>query len=143
MSVTFYFQKLLGVPIDIETSLNVKITSVRGLTAGQPKELFTRDWANEDGIDVYMPNLRKIQSQDVVMTFFAKATQTKSAIDIFDEFREYIIDGEIDYWDTLQKRKVRLIFKGDNLMWYQFIGTQKLMFECTFINKSGTIEAII
>ena len=138
MATNFYFQKSTDItPIDIEQNFKVRVTSVRGLNPTDPKELFTRDWADEDGVDVYIPTARKKKSQEVTMTCFADATTLKTAIELYDEFCEYIFDGEFDYWDTLQKKKVKLIYLTNKPAWYQFVDKQRIMFEVTFLNYSG------
>lgn len=138
MATNFYFQKTTdALPIDIESTFNVRVISVRGLNPPQPKSLFTRDWANEDGIDVYVPETRLTKSSDVVITFFAESAGGKTAIELYDDICTYMIGAEFDYWDTLQNKKVNLIYTDNKPEWYQFITPQKVMFEITFLNKTG------
>lgn len=138
MATNFYFQKITDLlPVDIEQTFKVRVTSVRGLHPANPKELFTRDWADENGIEVYLPETRKRQATEVVMTCFVETTTLKTAIELYDEFCEYVFDGEFDYWDNLQGKKVKLIYMTNKPAWYQFVDKQKLMFEITFLNYSG------
>lgn len=148
MATNFYFQKETDeFALDIEETFKVRVTSVRGLNPANPKELFTRDWADEDGVDVYLPDARKRQATEVIMTCFAESVSltqysTKTAIQLYDEFCAYVFDGEIDYWDTLQQKFVTLIYTGNKPAWYQFITPQRLMFEVTFMNKTGATDVI-
>jgi len=143
MATNFYMQQDGGLAVDIESTFNIRVTSVRGLNPASPKELFTRDWAGEDGIDVYLPATRKKKATEVTMTCFAEKTDTKTAIDLYDEFCAYIFDGAIDYWDTLQLRKVNLIYNENKPSWYQLIAPQRLMFEITFLNKTGATTKVV
>lgn len=140
MATQFFFQKDELVPIDIESSFLIRVMSVRGLNPPQPKELFTRDWAGEDGVDVYLPASRKKKAQEVVMTCYAQDHSLGSAIESYDNFCEYIFNGEIWYHDDVQAQKVKLIYMGNKPAWYQFVSKRKLVFEVTFLNKTGNRE---
>ena len=133
----FIYKEGYPAPSDIELSLGIRIASVRGLNPANPKELFTRDWADEDGVDVYIPASRKKQSTEVTMTVFAESSYGATAIQKYDSFCSALFEGEFDYWDTLQNKKVTLIYTGNKPSWYQFITPQRLMFEATFLNKTG------
>lgn len=41
----------------------------------KPKDLPTRDWAGEDGLDVYMPEKLPVMSYDMEVTFLYKGTE--------------------------------------------------------------------
>lgn len=138
MATNFYWQKTgTPAPSDIEQSLGIRITSVRGLHPADPKELFTRDWAEEDGVDVYIPTTRKKKAQEVIMTCFAESDTYTTAIEKYDNFCAAIFDGEFTYWDTLQNKQVVLIYMASKPVWYQFVDKQRIMFEATFLNASG------
>ena len=138
MATNFFFQKVTDVsPIDIEATFNVRVRQVRGLNPASPKKLFTRDWANENGIDVYVPATRLLKSTNVIITFFAVSIPGKTAIELYDDICTYMVGAEFDYWDTLQNKKVNLIYTDNKPEWYQMITPQKVMFEITFLNKTG------
>jgi len=144
MAANFYFQ-FDGAPsaIDIEQSYGIRVTSVRGLHPADPKEIFTRDWADENGVDVYIPATRKVKSTEVTMTCFAENGTLETAIEKYDRFCESIItDAPILYWDTLQNQQVSLIYTGNKPVWYQFVAPTRLMFEITFLNATGTRTAL-
>ena len=138
MATQFFIDKEgYPAPSDIELSLGIRIASVRGLNPANPKELFTRDWANEDGVDVYLPTSRKKQPTEVTMTVFAESSSGTTAMQKYDNFCAALFDGEFDYWDTLQNKKVTLIYTGNKPSWYQFITPHRVMFEATFLNATG------
>jgi len=138
MATNFYFQKVTDVtPLDIESTFNVRVKSTRGLTQAQPKELFKREWANEDGVDVYVPSTRLLKSATITISCYAAATETKTAIELYDDICDYMIGAEFDYWDTLQNKKVNLTYISHKLGWLNFVPEQKLEFEITLLNKTG------
>ena len=142
MAVNFYFQKGVDV-IDIESAFHVRVTSVRGLNPPQPKEPFKRDWATEHGTDIYIPAERKQKEGKVTITVIAEEHPSASPMTRVESLCAYVFSDEIDYWDTLQKKKATLIYDSNNPVWVQFLeGNQKVMFELNFINPSGTIDAV-
>lgn len=134
----FFFTKD-GTEIDIEDTFKVRVTSVRGLNAPQPKELIKRDWANEDGVDVYLPEERKCKSSEVVMTVLAEDRILYNAREQYDAFCAYIFNGYIGYRDTVQNKSATLIYDSSKPVWFQFTGQNKIFFEVTFLNPSGKV----
>ena len=63
----------------------------------KPKDLPTRDWAGEDGLDVYVPDKLPMKSYDIDVTFLYVGTEQNIRTDISD------------FIDFLSGRK-----KGDN-----------------------------
>lgn len=151
MATNFYFQKGDADPIDIEDYFGIRISSIRGLNPATPKDIFKRDWAEENGVDIYVPATRVVQSSEVVMTCFAERTSVWVLPMVkYEQFCEYINDRTglednqgIFYWDTLQYRKVELIHSSNKPSWYQFMqGHEQIMFEVTFLNPSGATEDV-
>jgi hypothetical protein len=140
MATNFYIQPVGGSQIDIEAVYGLRVTSVRGLELGDPKEIFKRDWIAENGVDVYVPETRGRKATEVTMTCFIE-DGTTTAKAKYDTFIAYLTAGgtgaEFDYWDTLQKSKVRCIFEGKKSTWYQFVGKKQIMCEITMFNPSG------
>ena len=48
----------------------------------KPKDLPTRDWAGEDGLDVYVPDVIPMKSYDIDVTFLYVGTKTDIRTDI-------------------------------------------------------------
>lgn len=141
MATNFYIQPVGGAQTDIEATYGIRVTSARGLELGDPKEVFKRDWANEHGVDIYVPDERKRKATEVTLTCWAEDSPGKTAKQKYDDFIAAITSGgtgsQFDYWDTLQKSKVRCIFEGKKMSWYQFVGTKQLMFEVSLLNPTG------
>jgi hypothetical protein len=142
MATNFYMQKYGGNEIDIESEFNIRVTSVRGLNPPQPKDLFTRDWASENGLDYYVPSERNCKSSDVVMSILAQ-DDTDTAIEKYRAFCDYLFDGVFTYHDTLQNQQVIIVYNANKPEWYQFIGNAQLMAEITFLNPSGQVTKYV
>lgn len=138
MATNFYIKPVGGAQTDIESTYGIRVTSARGLELGDPKEIFKRDWANEDGVDFYVPASRKRKATEVTLTCWAEDTTGKTAKEKYESFIAALLAAEqFDYWDTLQKSKVRCIFEGKKMSWYQFVGQKQLMFEVNLLNPTG------
>ena len=137
MATNFYIQFDGELAVDIESTYGIRVTSVRGLEAGDPKEIFKREWAAEDGTDYYIPATRKRQATTVTLTALAEDTQASTAKYKYDTFIAAIFDGIFDYWDTLQNRKVNVIFESAKPMWYQLFDVKKVEFTVTMFNPTG------
>jgi len=140
MATNFYIQPVDGNVADIEETFGLRVTSVRGLELGDPKEIFKRDWIAEDGVDVYVPTTRGRKATEVTMTCFIE-DGLYTAKSKYDTFIEYLAVGgtghQFDYWDTLQNSIVRCIFEGKKSTWYQFVGKKQIMCEITMFNPTG------
>lgn len=68
----------------------------------KPKDLPTRDWAGEDGLDVYMPEKLPVMSYDMEVTFLYKGTEEtmRSDLNNFIDFLYGRIKGNSG--DTVQ-----------------------------------------
>jgi len=137
MTTNFYIQPVDGSQVDIEATYGIRVTSVRGLDPASPKDVFKRDWALENGVDVYIPTTRKSKETEVTISCLAEDSVGKTAKEKYESFITDIYDGQFDYWDTLQKSKVRCIFTGNKSTWYQFVGNKQIMFEVTLLNPTG------
>lgn len=140
MATNFYIQPVGSTPVDIEQTYGLRVTSVRGLELGDPKEVFKRDWIAEDGVDIYVPTTRGRKATEVTLTCFIEDGMTTAKAK-YDNFIAFLVLGgtghEFDYWDTLQNSLVRCIFEGKKMGWYQFVGNKQLMCEFTLFNPTG------
>lgn len=142
MSVNFYLKKD-NVERDIESYFGIRVMSVRGLEPPTPKDLYTRDWAMEDGVDVYAPATRKIKASDVLMTIWIEDDDSKTAQQKYREFCAYVQNGTFRYRDTLQGMYADVIYNANKPTWYQFVGTKQVMAEITFLNPSGAVTLYV
>ena len=139
MAVNFYFQKGEDV-IDIESTFKVRVTSVRGLLPSQPKELFKRDWAGENGTYVHVPADRKRKAGEVTLTMFSQIVNPNTAQFHIEKLLAYVQNGVITYWDTLRNRTVDLVYDSSKPLWEQYIpSNEQIMLELTMINPTGLV----
>ena len=145
MATNFYMKKASGSEIDIESNFNIHVTEVRGLNPPNPKKIFTRDWAAENGIDYYIGTSRKVKSSEVTIQFYAEDGVT-TAIQRYRAFCDWLLSEvvPIQYRDTLQNNQVNLIYNTNRPAWYQlFTSTnKKLHAEITFINPTGAVTHV-
>jgi hypothetical protein len=138
MAVNFYISD--GVTEqDIETYFGLRVMSVRGLEPPTPKELYTRDWASENGVAYYLPTERKRKSSEVIMTIWIEDDIVETAIAKYRIFCDYVFDGIFTYRDTLQNMVADIIYNTNKPSWYQFVGKGQVMAEISFLNPSGAV----
>lgn len=143
MAVNFYFKKG-STEIDIESTYGLRIMSVRGLEPPTPKELYTRDWADRDGVDYYVPTTRLKKSSEVIMTIWIEDDDSKTALEKYRTFCAYLFDnGEIRYRDTLQGMYANVIYNTNKPSWYQFVGKGQIMSEITLTNITGAVTLYV
>jgi len=146
MATTFHFKEPSKAEIDIETTFGIHITEVRGLNPPIPKELFTRDWAENDGVDYYAGTTRKVKSSEVTIAFYAEDGAT-TAISKYKAFCDYLLAAEnpIRYRDTLQGQYANLIYTGNKPAWYQLFtsSNKKLVAEVTLLNPTGAVTLYV
>lgn len=136
----FYMTVGTGAEVDIESTYGIRVTSVRGLNPPQPKEIFTRDWATENGVDVYIPDTRKIKSSEIIMTIYVKG-DTSTAMAKYKVFCDFLLaSGLITYRDTVQSVTVNIIYNSNKPAWYNLVSETSLLSEITFINPTGAIS---
>lgn len=145
---TFHFKEPSKAEINIETYFGIRITQVRGLNPPQPKEIFTRDWAEENGVDYYVspsPATRKVKSSEVTIEFYAETGAT-TAIAKYKAFCDYLLAAEtpLRYRDTVQYCQVNLLYTANSTSWYQLFDstTTKLVAQVTFLNPTGAVTAV-
>ena len=147
MATQFYFQKPNESEYNIEDYFAVRVCEVRGLNPPQPKDVFTRDWASEDGVDYFLATIRKIKSSEVTMSVYVEDSamymgmQVK-AIERYRLLCDYLMNGTIRYRDTLQNQQVNLVYQSNRPVWYQFVSQGKVFAEFTFLNPSGIVTQV-
>ena len=146
MATNFYLKKASAAEIDIESNFDIRITEVRGLNPPQPKAIFTRDWATEDGVDYYIGTARNIKASEVTLVIYAETDSTKTAIEKYRDLHDYIIAETVPirYRDTLQYQQVNLIYNSNKPAWYQLYGgdNEKLEAQITFFNPTGLVTDV-
>ena len=61
----------------------------------KPKALPTRDWHDEDGLDVFVPAIRRVESYDINVPFFYKGTKSNIRTDI-GNFIKFMCGRNVD-----------------------------------------------
>jgi len=139
MEVNFYIQRDGETQVDIESTYNMRVTHVDGLHPADYKEVFKRDWAEEDGVDVYFPTTRKTKSRNVDMTVFMNES---TCLTDYENFVTFVSEKKFEYWDTLRNKEVSLIYEGIcEPEWISYTG-KALQFKITFLNYTGRYESI-
>lgn len=132
--IEFFIQREGESPTNLEDSFDMVVRHVEGLHPSDYKPVFKRDWATEDGVDVFFPVLRKTKSRDVVITVYMDGS---GYLDNYENFITFVSEKKFDYWDTLRNKKVSLILDSGSVpQWTSYI-TNQLQFNITFLNYSG------
>ena len=71
-----------GSVVDLLSTFNVVCQEFPFKKNPKPKYLPTRDWAGEDGLDVYIPDTLPVKHYDVEVTFLYKGTDVAMRTDI-------------------------------------------------------------
>lgn len=132
--VNFYIQREGESAVDIESTYGLQVTHVDGLHPSSFKPVFKREWAGENGVDVYLPAERKTKPRNVVITIYMDGV---NFLDNYKNFINFVSEKKFDYWDTLRNIKVAMIHEGENTpQWIQYTSMQ-LQFKITFLNYTG------
>lgn len=121
MQSNFYIQKGSEAAKDLFATYGIIVNATEGLTdLPNSKEVFSRDWAEKQGLDTYVPDKAVFKDKEVkILVSFLSATGREQ----FNEFLKYIInpltgqfsteprDGVFQFWSNYRKTGVRLRFE--------------------------------
>lgn len=95
---------------DLEVDFaGLKYSKCVGLdTKGSIKNRYQEDYADADGVRIYIGENATRKATDVTFTFFFVDTATSNRRDVYDSFCEYISSGIIYYHDTARKKQAKL-----------------------------------
>lgn len=153
MAVNFYFKKD-NVEIDIESYFGLRVFHVEGMEPSQPKELYTRDWAAEDGVKYYLPPLeeggiggRRLKASDLLIEIWIEDDPStnlspKTATEKYRDLCSYLLNGDIQYRDTLRGVYADVLYNGNKLSWMQHITPSKLQAQIMMFNPSGKVTLV-
>ena len=79
-----------GSVVDLLSTFNVVCQEFPFKKNPKPKDLPTRDWAGEDGLDVYIPDTLPVKHYDVEVTFLYKGTDVAMRTDI-NNFIDFLL----------------------------------------------------
>ena len=134
----FFIQQEGGSPIDIESTYNLRVVKPKPIFVEQPKDLFQRDWADEDGVDVYVPLDRKMKSRTFDLSVYCSGST------FLQDYRDFCIllsEKGFDYWDVDQGVKVGCVMDKQEIIKYNQVSKQ-LTGKITILNKTGKNESI-
>ena len=98
--------------VDLETYfIGMKYMSCEGLSNyGEIKNVYTEDYAEEDGVSAYIPAPDDVvrESTDIEFEFAFGGDNRR---DTFDSFVKFISGYKIRYWDTARMREVEMVLK--------------------------------
>lgn len=73
-----------GVVVDLLSTFNIACSEFPFKLLPETKDLPTRDWAGEDGRDVYIPKKIPMKNYDIEVVFLYKGTEDKIHKDVAD-----------------------------------------------------------
>ncbi len=73
-----------GIVVDLLSAFNIVCQEFPFKKNPKPKDLPTRDWAGEDGLDVYIPEKLPVKHYDIEVTFLYKGTEKAMRTDLND-----------------------------------------------------------
>lgn len=71
-----------GSVVDLLETFHVVCEEIPFLRNPKPKDIPTRDWAGEDGLDIYIPDTLPIKDYQIEVAFLYKGTETEIRTDI-------------------------------------------------------------
>ena len=71
-----------GNVVDLLSTFNIVCQEFPFKKNPKPKDLPTRDWAGEDGLDVYIPKKLPVKHYDIEVTFLYKGTEQAMRTDL-------------------------------------------------------------
>lgn len=135
----YYIQKGTSPAVSIE-DFDIVVMKTEGLWAlPKVKKPFSRDYKDEQGIDVYIPAKTKFETKDVVLTFRVDKTSTYDAQQKMKAFIKYLCSGgAICYFDSFKKEGFRGFYDSQKINSEYFREYKTFIeFEMTFTAPNG------
>ena len=111
----FFVQQEGGSPVDIESTYNLRVIRPKPIFVEEPKDLFKRSWADEDGDDVYIPLFRKMKARSVDLNVFCSGG---TFLQDYRDFCTLLSEKGFDYWDVDQGVRVACALVGQEITKY-------------------------
>ncbi|MFA5359296.1 MAG: hypothetical protein WC310_05805 [Patescibacteria group bacterium] len=136
----YYIQLGTDVAVDIFNTYGIYVSKTEGLD-GLPdaKEPFSRDWAEEQGLDVFLPDVVTFKERQIKITFAAIKTLTSEAKSNVKNFLKYLFSEEqFCYFDTFKKEGFRGYYSKHEIKNAKYVEyTTYIEFEMTFVAPNG------
>lgn len=121
---------------DIQTTYGVKVFEVKGIWEEEAKEYYSYDWANEDGLDVYIPTSRKVKALPIELRGYILSSDADSKLSSFKSF--LLSNGALMYYDDHRLQECTLAYEKMNIEIDRVRSDMKfIQFKITFTNISG------
>lgn len=106
----FYMQEIAKPdtkPIkDLEVDFSgMKYLSCKGLSSKGKSRVYTEQYADSNGIRVYIPTTLTVDTVDIEFEFVFVGDNRR---DVFDTFYEYVKGRRLRYWDNVRNRQVEM-----------------------------------
>lgn len=135
--MAFYLKRTSEVQTDIEVTYHCIVNHVPTLD-NKYKKPFAREWANEDGTDIYIPAVRKKKAYKVVITVtFKEAT----FLDDYNNLVNFMAEKEFEYFDDVQSKKFNGVFENASVI-KRDIPNNFIQANFTILNKDGAVTNI-
>lgn len=137
ISHKFKVQREHELPIDIEQMFGAVVCHVDGLHPSDYKPIFKREWAGENGVDIYFPDVRKTKSRDITLEIYMEGVDY---LRNYHKFCTFMSEKKFTYFDSIRNVSVDLVFDGTNSVEWISYTTSQLKFKITFLNYTGQIS---
>ena len=104
----------------------------------EPKDLFKREWANEDGTDVYLPTDRKTKAQTINIDIFC---QGDSYLTNYKNFCIFIASKKFNWKDLNQEVSFDAVYENQSVKSRDDVNKQ-ITGTITILNNTGRYGGI-
>lgn len=125
---------------DIYADYGVKVKSTEGLNdTPDGKKVWSRDWKDEQGLDVYLPTYPKFKERKIKITFllhYDTLTEMKEKMRVF---LSYLFSAnELSYFDTFKSEGFRGYYSKEKIQTESYrAGLNMIEFDMEFIAPNG------
>jgi len=107
--------------IDSYATYNVVLEDMPDIPL-EPKNIFTQDWYDQDGNDVYIPATLKYKAAECKFKFIAKNDGNTSVKSVYNSFVNYLEGKMFSFYceyNTIGKQNVRLVKKPEEAEYFK------------------------
>lgn len=97
-------------PVDLEASYKgLFYYKCTGLNAKGEPRVYTEEYAEKDGVRVFIPDNTTRKSTEIVLELLFKGDDRQT---VFQSFCDYITGRKLRFWDTERKRMAEMFLSG-------------------------------
>lgn len=140
MKKNYYIQVGSGAYKNIWDEYGIYVAETEGLNMlPSAKKLFSRDWPEEQGLDIHYPDDIMFKSRDVKITFKIVKSETSDAMSAIKLFRNELFSaGDFSYFDTYKNNGFRGHYEKDSVnteVYREY--SNYIEFEMNFVAPNG------